>query len=325
MNRKISEVEKAKSFLRSKTGYLKVSAIKVAQLLNISEKSAKTAQKAIKIEIKSKVVKSTEPIIYKSEKTEKKQFKRLFWDIETSPNIVFSWNIGPKINLGHESIIKERAIICICYKWAGEKQVHSLKWDKGNDKQMILEFIKILNSADESIGHNSDSYDLKWLKARCLYHNIPAFPTYQTVDTLKLARSGFRFNSNRLDYLGRFFGFGGKADTGGFNTWKSIVLDNSSEAMNTMIKYCKIDVIRLEQVYNRLNPYTTAKTHVGVVMGKDKCTCPNCGSDENQSRGKLTSLSGIVKNRRSCNECNKYFTIILKKEKNDSTRSSNKG
>lgn len=31
-------------------------------------------------------------------------FKRLFFDIETSPNIVFSWNIGRDISIDYENI-----------------------------------------------------------------------------------------------------------------------------------------------------------------------------------------------------------------------------
>ena len=32
--------------------------------------------------------------------------KRLFWDIETSPNVVLSWRIGYKINLDHDNILQ---------------------------------------------------------------------------------------------------------------------------------------------------------------------------------------------------------------------------
>ena len=54
-------------------------------------------------------------------------FKRLFYDIETSPNIGFFWGAGYKVNISHDNIIKERAIICICYKWEGQDTVHSIE------------------------------------------------------------------------------------------------------------------------------------------------------------------------------------------------------
>lgn len=244
-------------------------------------------------------------------KTKRDEFKRLFWDIETSYNVVRSWNIGYDLTITHENIIKERAIICICYKWAGEKEVHHFQWDKGDDKAMLKKFLEVLNSADEIIGHNSDRFDEKWMRTRCVYHRLPMMPTYQTIDTLKLAKSGFRFNSNRLDYLGKFLGFGGKIETG-FKLWEAIVEHNDQTAMDKMVKYCKGDVILLEKIYNVLNPYTKPRTHVGVRMGLDSCSCPNCGSDHTHISKDIISAQGIHKKQMTCNDCGKYFTASLR-------------
>ena len=49
-------------------------------------------------------------------------FKRLYLDIETSPNIGMFWESGYKKNISYDNIIKERAIICICYKWKSHIQ-----------------------------------------------------------------------------------------------------------------------------------------------------------------------------------------------------------
>lgn len=245
----------------------------------------------------------------------RKEFKRLFFDIETSPNLVTSWNIGRKINIDYDNIVKERAIICICWKWEGEKTVNHLTWNKGDDKAMLKQFAEIIGSADESIGHNGDQYDLKWLKARCIYHGIPMMPKYQTVDTLKLARQGFRFNSNRLDYLGKFLGLGRKADTGGFGLWKDIVFNNGKASMDKMVKYCKQDVLLLENVFEKLKPYTPHKTHVGVFLGKDKHSCPECASSTVQSRGYSVTAGGNKKQRLHCQSCGKWWQVAIKKPK----------
>ena len=70
--------------------------------------------------------------------------KRLFFDIETSPNIGLFWEAGYKKNIDHSNIIKERAIICICYKWEDSKEVGFLTWDsKQSDKKMLQNFIKL--------------------------------------------------------------------------------------------------------------------------------------------------------------------------------------
>lgn len=259
------------------------------------------------------------PAMGKPRKLVKKsnKFKRLYFDIETSPNIVFSWNIGYKLNLMHDSIIKERRIICICYKWEHENKVHSLTWNKGDDKEMLIKFVAVMNIADECIGHNSDQYDLKWVRTRAMFHDISVFPDYTTVDTLKLSRRGFRFNSNKLDYIGQFLGLGKKKDTGGFGLWKDIVLNNSRESLKKMVDYCIGDVLLLEKIFNRLNPYVKHKTHVGVLEGGDKCNCPNCGSDRLQKRGISVSAVGYKKQRLQCQICGKYFSLSFKSLEKD--------
>ena len=200
--------------------------------------------------------------------------KRLYFDIETSPNIGFFWTAGFKLNISTESIIKERAIICICYKWEEDKVTHSLNWDsKQNDKKMLQEFIKVANEADELVGHNGDKFDLAWVRTRCLFHRLEMFPTYTTIDTLKVARSKFKFNSNKLNYIAQYLGIGEKIHTE-YNLWKDIVLNKDKEAMDKMIKYCKMDVILLEKVHKELSLHIPAKTHYGVIFGGDRGSCP---------------------------------------------------
>ena len=241
-----------------------------------------------------------------------KKIKRLFFDIETSPNIGMFWSSGYKLNIPHESIIQERAIICICYKWAGEKEIHSLTWDKNqNDKKLLEQFIKIANEADEIVGHNGDKFDLPWVRTRCLYHNISMFPNYVTIDTLKQARSKFKFNSNKLDYIATFLGIGHKLSTG-FSLWKNIVLNKDEKALQSMVKYCKKDVELLEKVYNRLSTYLPAKTHHGILIGNEKHSCPECGSYDMKFSKKRISALGTAKIQLQCKKCGKYSTISEK-------------
>lgn len=232
--------------------------------------------------------------------------KRLYFDIETSGNIVFSWNVGRKISIDYSNIIKERAIICICYKWEDEKTVHALTWDsKQNDKKMLEDFTKVIKQADELVGHNGDKYDLAFIRTRCLYHGIEMFPKYQTIDTLKISRSQFRFNSNRLDYIAKFLGIGQKIKTE-FNLWKDIVLHKDKKALEYMVKYCKEDVNLLEQVHKRLRSHHFAKTHYGVLYGQDRGTCPECGSDGLQIHRRRTTLTGLKKIQYRCTSCKTF-------------------
>ena len=96
-----------------------------------------------------------------------RSIKRLFWDIETSPNVVLSWRVGYDLNIAQDNIIKERAIICIGYKWEGDKQAHVIHWDKNQcDKAMLKKFLEVAAEADEMVAHNGDKFDIKWFKTR---------------------------------------------------------------------------------------------------------------------------------------------------------------
>lgn len=234
--------------------------------------------------------------------------KRLYIDLEVSPNIMLSWRAGYKINLQPDSIIQERAIICVCYKWEGDKQVSSMTWDKGNDKALVTKFAKILMQADEVVAHNGDRFDVKWFRTRCIFHGIDCPPEIKTIDTLKLAKSGFLFNSNKLDYIGEFLGLGNKIKTN-YSLWKDILLFNSPKAMKEMVTYCKRDIELLEQVYFKLKNYTKHKSHSAVLAGGDKIDCPECESTHTHIRGYSISAAGVQKTRCQCQDCGKYFQV----------------
>lgn len=235
--------------------------------------------------------------------------KRLFFDIETSPNIVYAWRIGYKINLDPSTIIQERKIICIGYKWEGEDEVKILKWDENmDDKAMLEEFIKVADKADEIIGHNGDRFDMKWLRTRCIYHRIPMMPTYKTLDTLKKARSGFNFNSNRLDYIAQFLGVGAKIKHSGFDMWKK-VMANDQEAMKEMCDYCVGDIVVLEDVYKAMQSYITPNTNAGAINGNAKYSCPTCSTEKVSLYKNTFTARGTISRIMECDCCGMKYPI----------------
>lgn len=237
-----------------------------------------------------------------------KKIRRLYFDIEVSPNVVTSWNVGYKQKIDYQNIVKERAVICICWKWDGSKKVHSLSWDKNlSDRNMLIEFMQVANEADELVGHNGDSFDIKWLRTRCLVHGISMFPSYTSLDTLTKARSGFRFNSNRLDYISQFLKVGGKTKTD-YSLWTN-VCNGDRKALAEMVKYCANDVLILEKVYKKMAPYIVNKIHHGALHGNGRCSCPECASKKVKLSKVRTTTTGIKKYQLQCDECNKYFTV----------------
>jgi DNA polymerase III epsilon subunit-like protein len=239
--------------------------------------------------------------------------RRLFYDIETSFNQGWFFTAGYKQNINYEQITVERAVISICYKWEGEKTIHSLAWKNGNDKKLLIDFLKIADSADELVAHNGDKFDLAFIKTRCAKHGISCSPLLKTIDTYKIAKSHFRFNSNRLDYIGKFFGFGGKVSTGGYRLWFDVVIKKDEAALLKMIKYNKGDVRLLENVFNKLKPYIRVKTHYGVLNGKDRPSCPECGASDRQIVNQhRVSAAGTKTTQLKCAHCGTTHQVPTK-------------
>lgn len=237
--------------------------------------------------------------------------RRLFFDIETSPNIGFFWRAGSKQFVDYNNIIRERAIICVCYKWEGEDNVSHLTWDsKQDDKRLLQKFLQVANHAEELVGHNGDKFDMRWIRGRCLYHGIEMFPKYTTIDTLKIART-MELNSYRLNYLGQFLGVGEKINTE-FGMWKDIVLNKDKEALNKMVEYCKQDVKLLEKVFVKMKNHYNNKTHYGVVYKQDRGSCVECGSDELVRHKQRITPSGTKYIQYQCKTCGKYQQKIDK-------------
>jgi DNA polymerase elongation subunit (family B) len=191
-------LQEIKIFLKNRPGYLKEGGKRLRDHLikkgfNVTTALCKQALKEARLDTKNYNIKNNGKV--------------LIYDIETSPNIGWFWTAGYKQNIGTNQILKERAVICVSYKWEDEDEVYNLTWDKNqDDKFLIQQFVEVLNEADLIVAHNGDNFDLKWLKTRALYHRIPMLPNYKQFDTLKLAKSKLRLNSNRLDYISKFLG-----------------------------------------------------------------------------------------------------------------------
>jgi len=281
--------DEIKEFLKNKPGYLKEGGKRLrTHLLNkgftTTINLCKQALKEVRLE--SNIT---------DNKIQNDQGKVLIYDIETSYNIGKFWRAGYNLNINPGDIIHERAIICISYKWLGEEQVYNLTWDKNQcDKFLLEQFIPILDEADMIVAHNGDRYDLKFIKTRALKHNLKMLINYKQFDTLKVAKSKFMFNSNKLDYISKFLGAEGKISTE-MKLWDDIILRKCSKALIQMLDYCDEDVRQLEVVYNALVSWENPKFHAGVLNGKTKQTSPITGSINIKHVKEIITNSGTIK------------------------------
>jgi hypothetical protein len=236
--------------------------------------------------------------------------KVLFYDIETSLQLVAVFQLGNNDWIDPSNLVTERYIICASWAWEGESKVHHVsvlddpkrfEKDPYDDFHVVNALHKVLGEADVIVGHNSDSFDTPYVNTRALYHGLPALPPITSIDTYKVAKSKFRLNSNKLDYIGKFLKLGEKKKTSA-GLWMR-VLKGEKKAISEMVSYNKRDVTLLRDVFHKLVPYMS--NHINRELF-GKVGCPRCGSKKIQSRGYHRAISRVY-HRFQCQACSGWF------------------
>lgn len=236
--------------------------------------------------------------------------KILIFDIENTPNLAAVWQL--KTEYVPESMVEYPwYMLCWSGKWLGEKKVYSsalinfpksYKKDRENDKFILQELWKLLDEADIVIGHNVVGFDIRKSNARFIMNGMTPPSPYKVIDTLKVARYNFMFTSNKLNDLAKYLGIGSKVETGGYELWKQCMKGNK-KAWQTMVKYCKHDVVLTEKVYLKLRPYIQNHPSLNVYNQIDESQqCPKCQSNNIIKEGFM--YTNVCKYQRySCKDC----------------------
>jgi predicted RNA-binding Zn-ribbon protein involved in translation (DUF1610 family) len=232
--------------------------------------------------------------------------KILILDIETFPNLVTSWGLHiPSGYLSPENVVQERTIICASWKWYKEDGVQTSCVSAAkplNDQPVVLAIRDALLASDAVVAHNGDHFDLPWIQTRNIYYGLKPLPPIVQIDTRKIAKSKFYFNSNKLVYLAEFLGIGHKIKTE-FDLWKEC-LQGDQEALDKMVRYNKRDVFLLEKIYERLRPYVPSRINAQLFV--TKLVCPTCQSATVHRRGAQMTAAQTYQ-RYQCQECGSWF------------------
>ena len=235
--------------------------------------------------------------------------KILIYDIETSYTVGAVWGLYEQ-NIA--AVIREPYMLSFAWKWLGEKTTHVLslpdfslyKKDQHNDKELVKALWGLFNEANIIIAHNGNSFDQKWSYARFIVNGLEPPQPAQYIDTKVIAKNKFKFNSNSLNNLGKYFDIGQKIDTGGIGLWVDCIEKKDPKAWALMCKYNKQDVVLLEQVYLKLRPYITNHPNLNVFNGTFH-SCPNCSSSNTTKRGTRPTRTGR-KQAYQCNDCGSW-------------------
>ncbi|MEL7422985.1 MAG: ribonuclease H-like domain-containing protein, partial [Bacteroidota bacterium] len=124
------------------------------------------------------------------------------------------------------------------------------------------------------------------------------------IDTLRIAKREFRFDSNKLEYIAKVLGVEEKdqhKEFPGFELWAECMAGNP-KAWKEMRLYNVQDVITLEQVYLKLRPWATNHPNVMVNKDSEEHACPKCGGTHLHRRGYQYTNTGKYQ-RYQCTDC----------------------
>ena len=229
----------------------------------------------------------------------------LLLDIETRPLLGWVWGIWKQNISATQQLKEDWQIITWAAKWYGDDYTYYATAEgKKDDKECLEDLWHLLDEADVVIGHNGDKFDLPKINARFLQHGIKPPSPYKTIDTLKVAKANFRLTSNRLDYIAKFLGYGGKVETGGMDLWIKC-MEGDRAAWKQMLIYNIHDVQLLEWVYEELRPWIKGHPNVALYTEGEDTICPACGSNHIHYRGFAYTPVGKYQ-RFVCNDCGKW-------------------
>jgi DNA polymerase elongation subunit (family B) len=238
----------------------------------------------------------------------KPKTKILLFDIETAPNRGFVWG---KWQQNVIEYVSEWYMLSWSAKWKDGRHITKCLADydnynptSENDKDLVSDLWKLIDQADIIIAHNGDKFDIKRANTRFIEHGLKPPEPYRTVDTCKVARKHFNFNSNKLDDLGRRLEVGRKVKHWGFELWTRC-MEGELKAWALMKKYNKADVLLLERVYEKMLPWIDNHPNVSV-LDNEPDRCRNCGDTHLQRHGWHATPTG--KQRRIvCMNCGTWM------------------
>lgn len=225
--------------------------------------------------------------------------KILVLDIELAPNIAHTWQLWD-VTVSLNQLIEPARMICWAAKWVGKPAVMFRSEHHDSTEVMVRKVWDLLDEADIVVGYNSTRFDLPHLNREFLSAGLGPPSPYQQIDLLKIARSQFKFPSNKLQYITTALGLPGKTKHEGHDLWVKCLAGDPA-AWSRMRNYNKNDVLITEQVYERLRPWIKNHPAIGLWTSNPS-GCRNCGSTETEKRGTAYTATASYQQYR-CKEC----------------------
>ena len=193
-----------------------------------------------------------------------------FWDLNG-----WKHTIGRRIHA--DDVLEWPRTICAAWKFYDSPDVSfAAEWNVGGYDAFMRELWEVVDSSDILVGHNASSFDLPLLVGGWAEMGLPAPSPYKVIDTLKIARTSMRMESNTLDSLAKRLGVEAKSDKYDVRVAQAAVAGDK-DAQAVLESYNRGDIVASEALFDRLRPYARNIPHLGMWTD-DELACPSCGS-----------------------------------------------
>ncbi len=226
--------------------------------------------------------------------------KILILDIETAPTSAYVWGVWDQ-NVAMNQIIKPGYILSYAAKWLNADNITCQSLNNSTKEEMLKGVYDALTEADIVVHYNGKKFDIPTLNREFILMGWKPPAGYKQIDLLPIVRQQFKFPHNKLDYVSRALGCGGKLKHAGFDMWIGC-MQNDQDAWNKMEEYNVEDVSITEKVYIKIRPWIRNHPYMGLHADLPGAVCPNCGSVHLERRGFSFTAAGKYQ-RYQCKDC----------------------
>ena len=161
--------------------------------------------------------------------------KILFFDIETTPMISYTWGRWQQ-NVSLEQTIQESYMLCWSASWMHSNEVFGdcLTPDEavsGDDNRIIESLWRFVDEADILVAYNGVDFDVKKINGMFFTHGLNPPSPYRVVDPCRVARARFGFSSNKMDALAKYLGIPMKIGAD-FSLWKRCIKNTQQHGIH---------------------------------------------------------------------------------------------
>lgn len=254
----------------------------------------------------------------------KKDFRRetktLIYDLEVSGSL--GWAYG-QWQTNMIKVEQPPILLALSWKWLGDKKVKGVtlrdfkQASNYDDSGIVHKLWGLLDECNIAVAYNGKKFDNKMANTFFIRHHLEPVSPYLEFDPLQVARRYFKFDNNKLDYLGKLLLGEGKTEVTYGDCWDKLLhgaVKEQKKYAGLMKRYCDQDVKLLEDIYYKLLPWSNNHPNMALCAGVDY-VCPRCGKDS-KFKVKAYRRTGvqITAIQFQCKNCKGYVTRPLSKE-----------